>query len=543
MYLRFLASLLLFFFIFGNWGGVSHYSFQALADEDEEYYSEDDYSRDDSSDTSGEYIVIAYNDLGMHCMNDDFSVLSILPPYNTLMAQVIKKGEEPDIITKGIEVEYRLLENTDCQGTNFWDYVKQLFGMEVEHCTGLKGKGLSGKMELQGSRFVAEGLPVTPFNNNGQFNPYPIAEVIVKDASSGRVLAKTQTVVPVSHEMNCHECHGGLGGAETMMNILKLHDEEEGTNLSNSTPVLCQECHADNALGKPGLPGIPNLSLAIHGKHAELDQPPSCYDCHPGPVTQCLRTDIEGMQTCEHCHGNLQTMAASIREGRRPWLDEPKCSDCHYGSEMDTGRELYRNAQGHHGVYCETCHYEPHAWWPSKLARDNQQAIDLQGQEGPLGKNCFACHTSIPDDDDEEGPHGYSFDSFQDTSDLIYNLAPSTPINVWGTKDQPLSAPVTKITLTDEQKRKVKIEPQMAVPLERQGQEANLYFMVCLKDYSQCTNIIYIGRTILGSVAIFPILSSPVDLSLVEGDYYIFIGFAQKPEFSDVIYSFFEVDL
>ena len=33
--------------------------------------------------------VIAWNNLGMHCMDADFSVFAILPPYNTIQAQVI----------------------------------------------------------------------------------------------------------------------------------------------------------------------------------------------------------------------------------------------------------------------------------------------------------------------------------------------------------------------------------------------------------------------------------------------------------------------
>ena len=32
---------------------------------------------------------IAWNNLGMHCMDADFSVFSILPPYNTIHAQVV----------------------------------------------------------------------------------------------------------------------------------------------------------------------------------------------------------------------------------------------------------------------------------------------------------------------------------------------------------------------------------------------------------------------------------------------------------------------
>ena len=36
-------------------------------------------------------VVLGYNELGMHCMNQDFSELMILPPYNTLHAQVIDR--------------------------------------------------------------------------------------------------------------------------------------------------------------------------------------------------------------------------------------------------------------------------------------------------------------------------------------------------------------------------------------------------------------------------------------------------------------------
>ncbi|RPJ08335.1 MAG: hypothetical protein EHM36_05590 [Deltaproteobacteria bacterium] len=34
----------------------------------------------------------AFNDLGMHCYDSDFSVFAILPPFNVLRAQVVRKG-------------------------------------------------------------------------------------------------------------------------------------------------------------------------------------------------------------------------------------------------------------------------------------------------------------------------------------------------------------------------------------------------------------------------------------------------------------------
>ena len=40
---------------------------------------------------SQQYIVLGWNDLGMHCANKDFSKIAVLPPYNNLQAQIIKK--------------------------------------------------------------------------------------------------------------------------------------------------------------------------------------------------------------------------------------------------------------------------------------------------------------------------------------------------------------------------------------------------------------------------------------------------------------------
>ena len=62
--------------------------------------------------TSGDYSVFAWNDLGMHCLNPSYDKLVILPPYNNVMVQVVKRGNPPQIVKSGITVAYRLLGNT-----------------------------------------------------------------------------------------------------------------------------------------------------------------------------------------------------------------------------------------------------------------------------------------------------------------------------------------------------------------------------------------------------------------------------------------------
>jgi hypothetical protein len=36
--------------------------------------------------------ILGWNNLGMHCMDSDYSVFSVLPPYNTVEAQLIVGG-------------------------------------------------------------------------------------------------------------------------------------------------------------------------------------------------------------------------------------------------------------------------------------------------------------------------------------------------------------------------------------------------------------------------------------------------------------------
>ncbi len=59
------------------------------------------------------YKVFATNDLGMHCGDLDTRISSILPPFNVVHAQVIQRGEEPDILKPGdgISVVYSASSN------------------------------------------------------------------------------------------------------------------------------------------------------------------------------------------------------------------------------------------------------------------------------------------------------------------------------------------------------------------------------------------------------------------------------------------------
>jgi len=366
--------------------------------------------------TSSDYVLFAWNDLGMHCLNPTYDTAVILPPYNTVWAQLVRRGGPPQLVTSGVTLEYRILNNTYSAGKThaatggdygqFWTYAFDLFGVNLVTNTGLnlvdpaQHNGLSGTMVLAGNHFEVNGIPLTPVNDSNVWNPYQVIEITARDGSN-TILATTRATTPTSDEINCGKCHGAAPFAD----ILQVHDDNLGTSLATSTPVLCASCHGSPALGTSGSgsAGI-YLSEAIHGFHADktdpLGTPIGCYDCHPGPTTKCNRSIAHNTLAidCTTCHGAMNVVASSIAGGRIPWATEPKCSTCHVGiAEVDTGTTLYRNATGHGGLVCSSCHGSPHAMVPSSQASDNYQAIQYQGVALSLG-SCAVCHNSSKGD-------------------------------------------------------------------------------------------------------------------------------------------------
>jgi hypothetical protein len=387
------------------------------------------------------YVVLGWNNLGMHCYDPDYSNLAILPPYNTLVAQVIKVGDPPEIVTSdAITVSYGFPDNTwsvNQRGrpdkTNFWQYAQMLFGVSLPPNIGLAGKGLSGTMDkaADGVSFVAEGIPLTDIRDQDAVSkktyPFQKAVITVKDANNPKsVLAQLTVVAPVSTELMCVNCHADdmdattrypiqpTGKVET--NILALHDYLNAGNyaqylagrpdllaktpLMDHQPVLCASCHGSNALDMPVVGDIKNLSNAMHGHHNPGNAPDitpdtqGCYNCHPGPKTQCLRDTMSQnfAADCTNCHGTITDVAANPN----PWLNEPKCSSsgCH-GAGYDTKLPLYRESQGHGGIFCEACHDSTHAITPSRESNDTIKFFELQGHSGSLSK-CTVCHATQP---------------------------------------------------------------------------------------------------------------------------------------------------
>jgi len=361
-----------------------------------------------------EYVLLSWNNLGMHCLSDSDPWWVILPPANDLHAQLILRGETPEVVTEGVEIAFTVepgFEHPE-DDVEFWKHVESNFGVDLEVGVGLGGHGVSGVMKLdeQKDMFAAALIPVVPYQN-GRYNPYPLYTIEARDQDTGEVLATTRTVAPTSTEMGCTKCHGGgwrvdgLAGFtdETSRRILAVHDKHSGTDLmaqaAAGNPHLCQSCHQDPVLGAEGRPELLNFPAAIHGWHANYltgRGADACAMCHPsdpaGP-TACLRGGHARQLDCTNCHGTLEDHALSLLKkeheagkagaerlmahlaprtvasvdeivGRTPWLNEPDCLNCHgedyerpdaaTASAFNTwtagGEELFRNRTDDSGL-------------------------------------------------------------------------------------------------------------------------------------------------------------------------------------------------
>lgn len=343
-------------------------------------------STDSSTTIDGSFRVLAFNDLGMHCMDREYSIFSILPPYNVLNAQVVRTDSEPTLFDD-TQIEVRYEATADPEGsinsssvakTDFWQYANTLFDLNLNTGEGLKGFYMPadnpvspGPQTMQYNTtadwFSAEGIPITPLDDTNWSNPYPILQVSAYDKNTGERLTSTDVVVPVAQETDCKNCHATGQSAtwrtevnwatdadleiQAKKNVLKLHDFKHSTSLESGIPVLCASCHYTAALdlsdsGPQGQQsGKPTLSAAMHGHHGSLldsagnplfpaDAPvtQTCYQCHPGATTQCQRGAMkEGGMECHDCHGSISAVGNSTRQ---PWQDLPACQSCHTGDAV-----------------------------------------------------------------------------------------------------------------------------------------------------------------------------------------------------------------
>ena len=412
--------------------------------------------------------VLAWNNLGMHCMDDDYSVFAILPPYNTVLAQVVAGTSGTAQLrdgSGGLELTYQAIldgdgsiNTTSIDKGNFWIYAAAMLGVTLAPDEGLSLPGYTPGASMPGPGnvpkpmfyeaapewFVAWGVPITPYDDELQLNPYPLMHVV---ATGGIRTATTDIVLPVSVEMNCRLCHASGSEAaarpvpdwewspvstrDYRFNILRLHDQIRFEDMpaayvnvltargyradglyesvvQDNHPVLCASCHLSEAIPDSGHPDVPPLTEAVHGLHATVIDPATgvplgttlnraaCYRCHPGGETRCLRgamgravaADGSLAMQCQDCHGTMSQVGSTNRTG---WLDEPNCQACHTGDAVtNSGQIRYDNTFIADGVMRVPVNRR-------FATNSNAPAADhslFRFSKGHGGLYCSACHGS-----------------------------------------------------------------------------------------------------------------------------------------------------
>lgn len=406
-----------------------------------------------------EYVLLSWSVLGEKCITDADRWFSFLYPGSSFQAILIKRGPKPEIVYEGVEIQYEVQRGYEnpSKHTDFWKYSESLKGKKIPENTGLTGKRLKGVFDYDKEKriFSAEGIPVLPYRDDGEFNPYPIFEAKAIEKATGKVLQSTKFVAPVSTELRCFECHGGaprwkgIAGIsdETAINILRIHDRNHGTKLLENAlkgkPMMCQKCHEDFIVKSEGIKGHNSFSASMHGWHANYipwKDERACNYCHPNDAkgnTRCNR-DIHAKLGigCTQCHGRLDEHASAVLlsqegtrtarlllknlkpetplseiKGRKPWVQQPDCLSCHVGFEppqKDTRAfnkwtadlsTLYRVRRDNTGkIPCLACHSSPHAIYPAfndfGKNRDNIQPMQYQGTPLPISAEfkCEVCH-------------------------------------------------------------------------------------------------------------------------------------------------------
>ena len=414
--------------------------------------------------------LLGWNNLGMHCMDNDYSVFSILPPYNTIQSQLIVNGR---LVTNStFSITYEAVAdptgsiNTTAIGKgNFYEYAPVLYGVDLSLDLGLAGWKMPGTNNVPQSMFFeatnspapgiftrvnwyrAEGIPITPYDDGGRKNTYPLMRLIAR-SSTGQAIATNDIVLPVSDEMDCRQCHAsgsfamakpsagwvwsGSPERDYRLNILRLHDEYQfmtdpekyiaalktrGLNTNGlyrnvtieGKPVLCAVCHRSEALPGSGIPGVKPLTASIHSMHSyvpdpnkrkpldDVDNRSACYLCHPGSATRCLRGAMgsavaqDGSMAiqCQSCHGNMSQVGASTRTG---WFDEPSCGSCHTGTAVSNNGQIRYSS-----VFSDTNYTVRVPLNRTFSTSTNTPATGLslfRFSAGHGGLQCSACHGS-----------------------------------------------------------------------------------------------------------------------------------------------------
>lgn len=414
--------------------------------------------------SNGDYILLVWNSSAMRTISDCDKWFSLQYPGNKIEAQLIKKGPIPEMVSDDIIITYSVPEEYQSSPSlnTFWDYADIYFKNNHspnDRILVKKRNNPNGMMTYNEdlSCFESQEIPVVPFNKEGNFTPYIICNVEAKTAGTDKtILASAMILLPVSNEVGCKKCHGGVWkfskyktgiSDETAQNILKAHDRINKTSLLNNArsgqPMMCKNCHKDPSSEKNNFETL-SLSASIHSFHANymhLQADAACATCHPsalhGPTSFYRGIHSTLGLTCVECHGSMGSHAAALLKNesgkpqfkrlfkninnlltvnydtinpRSPWIQQPDCLTCHkdfnvpdtfdaFNTWSKGKSELFSSRTDNIGIRCPACHGAVHALYPAvnphSKYTDNAQPVQYSGKPYPIGsdKKCITCHT------------------------------------------------------------------------------------------------------------------------------------------------------
>jgi len=370
------------------------------------------------------HTVVAINDLGMHCGDLDTRISSILPPFQVLLAQVLQKGSEPDILSPNqVDVFYSAVSNPNdpilgmpnvfrgltadgsIYKTNFWDYpipggtydafypafnpfpppafdVTPLAGppFNITYDVGLPVPNLEnfyfngeltavtqnmpgilnpyvanapqevhehlsdkpfftnfpfGYVANDVNWFEGAGIPFAAYDDAGRENAYPLVRVEAR-SPGGNTLATVDTVLPISGEASCKNCHAdpadtNFGGSRT--------DDPTDALLAAGLPVV--DSSSDTQLIAGNVPidvavewatdiNVLRLHDLKHGGNYADFCDGSVSPCPPNPCT-ISAANPNGTESCL----TYQALVA-VDDGTGTLKTKPVvCQVCHYTPALD----------------------------------------------------------------------------------------------------------------------------------------------------------------------------------------------------------------
>lgn len=354
-----------------------------------------------------DYSIFAVNDLGMHCVDLDGRIANILPPFQVMLTQLIRKGVTPILNPAGMSLAYSAASNPDdplagpdnppraiaADGTlfktNFWDGiprgsydafypalvtplatgpfpVSEDVGLPVPNAellyigeNGIVGDGdetLSAVQHLMPGiadplrandpqpilehyvdkpffigfpiGYVADGvnwaeaagIAMSPFDDAGRQNPFPLVRVEASDGQA--VVATSDTVLPVSAETSCSNCH--------------------------SSPVDVPNMRSTAPAGQLQAAGLPVAQKSW--------DPLLAVGAVPEAIGLEYAADINILRLHDLKHGAAYVEPVDDGGGV---VHQPAVCDATQGDSGSESCLLYRALVERQPVVCQTCHYTP----------------------------------------------------------------------------------------------------------------------------------------------------------------------------------------